>query len=196
MRHARLPATLIAGILSLAPALAFGQAMTVLGGDSYARNCYTAATFAATMNSASRDDLDTCSNAIQYGTLSQRDLLATLVNRGIVAVALEEYKLAARDYERAVELEPKSGEVFVNRGNLFFLGEAFDKAVAEYSTALDLGLSKVHIAHYNRGLAYEKMKDYEQAASDYRRAAELAPEWTQPKEKLERLSNRTPTQIH
>jgi tetratricopeptide (TPR) repeat protein len=168
--------------------------MTVIGGDSYARSCYAAATFAATMNSASRTDLDTCSNALQYGSLSERDRLATLVNRGIVAVALEEYQQAARDYERAVELDPQTGEVYVNRGNLFFMGEAFDKAVAEYSTAIQLGLSKEHIAYYNRGLAWEKLKESEKAAADYRRAAELAPAWTQPQEKLERLRNNPPGQ--
>lgn len=192
MRHAPIPAALLAGALSLVPIPALAQAMTVIGGDSYAHECFTAATFAAAMNTASHDDLDTCSNALQYGALSQGDLLATLVNRGIVAVALEEYQQAARDYERAVTLEPQSGEVFVNRGNLFFMGEAFDKAVAEYSTAIRLGLNKEHIAYYNRGLAYEKMKNPDSAEADYRRASELAPEWHQPQQKLERLKNNPP----
>jgi len=189
MRHAPILAMLSAGLLSLVSVPAFAQAMTVIGGNSYAHDCFTAATFAAAMNSASREDLQSCSNAVQYGSLSRDDLLATLVNRGIVAVALEEYQEAARDYERAVTLEPRSGEVFVNRGNLFFMGEAFDKAVAEYSTAIKLGLGKEHVAYYNRGLAYEKMKNPENAAADYRRASELAPEWSQPQEKLERLKN-------
>ena len=194
MRHARYFAVLLSGAFLFVPHAALAQSMTVLGGDSYARNCYTAATFAASMNSASHGDLDTCSNALQYGSLSQRDLLATLVNRGIVAVALEDYQQAVRDYERAVELNPSSGEVYVNRGNLFFMGEALDKAVAEYSTAIELGLTKEHIAYYNRGLAYEKMKDAEKAAADYRRASELAPEWDRPQEKLERLRNNPPHQ--
>lgn len=194
MRHGTVPAVLLSGFLLLGSAHAGAQSMTVLGGDSYARNCYAAATFAANMNSASQEDLTTCSNALQYGSLSQRDLLATLVNRGVVAVALEDYKQAVSDYERAVELDPTTGEVYVNRGNLFFMGQAFDKAVAEYSTALRLGLGKEHIAYYNRGLAYEKMKDTENAVADYRRASELAPEWTRPQEKLEKLKNESARQ--
>ena len=190
MRHARFLAMLVSGVLSLVPVSALAQSMTVIGGGSYAHDCYTAATFAASMNSASHDDMQVCSNALQYGSLSQRDLLATLVNRGIVAVALEDYQQAVQDYERAVTLEPQSGEVFVNRGNLFFMGDAFDKAVAEYSTAIRMGLNKEHIAYYNRGLAYEKMKDPENAAADYRRASELAPQWNQPQDKLERLKNK------
>jgi tetratricopeptide (TPR) repeat protein len=189
MRHGFIPTALISAFLLLGSAAAGAQSMTVIGGDSYARNCYTAATFAATMNSASSEDMQTCSNAIQYGSLSQRDLLATLVNRGVVAVALEDYQQAVSDYERAVKLDPTTGEVYVNRGNLFFMGQAFDKAVAEYSTALELGLGKEHIAYYNRGLAYEKMKDTENATADYRRASELAPEWTRPQEKLEKLKS-------
>lgn len=187
MRHGTVPTALLCGFLLLASAHAGAQSMTVIGGDSYARNCYAAATFAATMNSASHQDLETCSNALQYGALSPRDTLATLVNRGVVAVALEDYKQAVSDYEKAVELDPTTGEVYVNRGNLFFMGQAFDKAVAEYSTAIQVGLGKEHIAYYNRGLAYEKMKETENAVADYRRASELAPEWTRPQEKLEKL---------
>lgn len=163
------------------------QSMTVLGGDSYARECYTAATFAALMHSASREDLETCTNALDYGKLSTRDLLATYVNRGVVYVALEEYQKAARDYATALNLEPRSGEVYVNRGNLSFLDKAYSEAIAEYTKALELGLAKSHIAHFNRGMAHEHAGDLADAEADYRRAAELAPEWAQPQAKLDLL---------
>lgn len=175
----------------LLPAVAGAQSMTVLGSDSFARSCYTAATFAATMNSASRSELEDCNRALEYGTLSAADRMATLVNRGVVLVALEEYKAAARDYDKALSFDPKTGEVFVNRGNLFYLGEVYDKAVGEYTTALRLGLSKNHVAHYNRGLAYEKMKDFANAEADYRRASELMPDWSLPQQKLDRLARQS-----
>ncbi|MBI2969829.1 MAG: tetratricopeptide repeat protein [Gammaproteobacteria bacterium] len=174
-------------ILALLPSLAGAQSMTVIGGDSFARECYMAATIAAQMNSASRDDVETCGLAIDHGNLSMRDLMATYVNRGVVYVALEEYKKAVKDYATALSMNPQSGEVYVNRGNLYFMGQVFDKAVEEYTLALDLGLAKDHIAHFNRGMAYEHLGDYSNAESDYRRAAELVPEWHQPPARLDRL---------
>ena len=47
--------------------------------------------------------------------------------------------------------------------------------------------SKNHIAHLNRGMAYEKLDEYSYAGENYRRALELSPEWSLAQLKLDRL---------
>lgn len=166
------------------------QAMTVFGGGSYARECFTAAAFASRIHSAGADDLTSCTNALQSANLSQRDLAATYVNRGIVYVAMKRYGNAAADYAKAVALEPRSGVVYVDRGNLSYIGKDYRAAIDDYSKALELDVQAGHVAYYNRGMAYEHMGQLGLAESDYRQAIKLASGWTQPRVRLDLLLSR------
>ena len=51
--------------------------------------------------------------------------------------------------------------------------------------------SKLYIAHYNRGLTYEKMGELDKAEADYRRALQLMPDWSRARNKLDRILNQT-----
>ncbi len=180
--------------LVAAPAPAQAQSMSVIGGNSFARACYTAATLATQLRNADRQDLQECDQALAYGRLSRKDLLATYVNRGIVHAAMEDYAKALKDYRAAIKLEPGSGEVYVNLGNLYFLGQQYAGAIKHYTTAIELTLRQDHVAHFNRGMAYENSNDLAKAATDYRRALELSPQWALPQQRLERLLSRTEEQ--
>ena len=174
-------------VLVFLPVNAYTQSMSVIGGGSYARNCYMSATLAIQLNSASRENIEECDQAILHGRLTRKDLLATYVNRGILYGAMEDYQKALKDYRTAVELEPDTGEVYVNLGNLYLLSQKYDVAIQQYTTAIELTLTKNHIAHFNRAMAYENNKEFANAEADYRRAIELSPEWVLPQLRLERL---------
>ena len=178
-------------LLVMLPANANAQSMSVIGGGSYARNCYMASTLTIQLNSASREDIQECDLAILHGRLTRKDLLATYVNRGILYGAMEDFQKALKDYRTAIELGPKTGEVFVNLGNLYLLSKKYDVAIQQYTTAIELTLTKNHIAHFNRAMAYENNKELDNAAADYRRAIELSPEWALPQLRLERLIRNT-----
>lgn len=171
----------------LLPAHSNAQSMSVIGGGSYARNCYMAATLAIQMNASSHEDLKECNMAIAHGKLQRKDLLATYVNRGILYGAMEDYRQALKDYRAAVELGPKSGEVYVNQGNIYLMAKKYAQAIEQYSTAIELTLTQDHIAHFNRAMAYENNQEFDHAAADYRKAIELSPEWLLPQLRLERL---------
>lgn len=174
-------------VLVILPITGYTQSMSVIGGGSYARNCFMSATLAIQMNSATRENVQECDQAILHGRLTRKDLLATYVNRGILYGAMEEYQKALKDYRTAVELEPETGEVYVNLGNLYLLSKKFDVAIEQYTTAIELSLAKNHIAHFNRAMAYENNKEFDSAEADYRRAIELSPEWVLPQLRLERM---------
>lgn len=172
------------------PAAAIAQwqdstSMEVLASDNTpARSCYQDASIAARIHYTSRRNLENCNYALTRTALSPRDRAATLANRGIILMSLEEYERAIDDYNKAIALKPELGELNVNIGNVFYLGDAYEKAVAEYTTALEKKTSKPHIAHFNRGMAYEKLDNFANAESDFKLAAEMMPEWTAPQIKL------------
>jgi tetratricopeptide (TPR) repeat protein len=174
-------------LLFIIPVICPAQSVTIIGGNSYARNCYTAAGLAVQMNMGSREDIDGCTTALQHGSLTMRDRAATFVNRGVIHAAGQNYKAAIKDYASAERLRPETGEVFVNRGNLYFLGRVYDKAIVEYTTAVHLDFPQIYIAHFNRGMAYENLGDYDNAETDYRRAIEMRPEWEHAQERLQRM---------
>ena len=84
-------------------------------------------------------------------------------------------------------MQPRTGEVYVNRGNLYFVGNDFGKAISEYDQALDLGLSKEHVAYFNRAMAHEHLGDLASAEQDYLRAIDLSPQWAIPQARLDAL---------
>lgn len=162
--------------------------MTVLGGDVSARTCYFAATTAARSDIADARALASCSRALARGGLSSRDRMATFVNRGILYMAERNLDAAAADFETALALEPTSGEVFVDRGNLAFLRGDFAGAVADYTRALELGLDQESVAYFNRGMAHEHLRRMAEARSDFQHAVILAPGWSQPRLRLEAMA--------
>ena len=190
--NTRIHIVLTALVLSIiTPMTVFAQSLQVIGGQQQARDCYMAATIAAQMHSASREGIDVCSYALDEISMTTRDRVATLVNRGIIYVALEEYNKAVRDYDRAYKISPDIAEIHVNRGNLLFMSGHTEQAIAEYSQAIELKLTRQYVVYYNRGLAYEKLAEYNKAEADYRRALELMPGWSHAQDKLDRLLNRT-----
>lgn len=178
--------TLLSLVLCYSPSV-FAQALTVFSGGADARNCYLAATTAANRLFTSRDDLETCNHALDTGVLKRRDRAGTLVNRAIVETALHRYQDAFADYHSALAIIPELPEAFIGRGNIYFLAGKLDRAIEDYSRALDLNISRAYIAYLNRGMAYEKLGRFDVAEMDYRQALAAQPDWELAKEKLDRV---------
>jgi tetratricopeptide (TPR) repeat protein len=161
--------------------------MDVITGNSYARNCYRAAGIAARIHYTSSKELSECDNALNFGAMSLRDRAATLTNRGIIFMSLEIYDKAIADYSSALHLKPEFGEIHINIGNVYFMGKVFDKAIDEYSQAIELETTKIHIAHINRGMAYENLGEFNNAEQEYRTAMALQPDTALPQVRLDQL---------
>ncbi|MEA3307925.1 MAG: tetratricopeptide repeat protein [Chloroflexota bacterium] len=78
------------------------------------------------------------------------------------------YQLAVASYARALECDPTWAEVHLARGVLFWRElhvprQALDELHA--ALRLDPGL---HVALFNRGVAYQQLGDYERAVADFR----------------------------
>jgi len=171
--------SVVAGVLAAGSALA---GVTVLG-TGKARACYEA----AEGRDYSDKTLALCSEALSDDALSYHDRAATLVNRGIVRMGLKDLHGAVADYEKALAMRQDMGEAYVNLGIAYMFQERDGEARTALTRGLELKPGKAHVGYYTRGVVNELMGDVSSAYHDYRKAAELAPAWDEPKAQLQRF---------
>lgn len=164
------------------------QAVTVMSNSSAARDCYLAASRTTLKLAALHSDYETCTRALKYELLPTRDLAATHINRGIIRVSLEEYQDALADYKEALRVVPGMPEAHISIGNLWYLAGNYQRALTEYSSALQQESRFRFAALYNRGLAQEKLGNPKSAISDYTDALKLNPGFRQASERLAQLN--------
>lgn len=167
--------------------LSHAQSLTVDSSNSMAVDCYDRSIEALSVKDARFADIQLCDTAINEGALSPNDLMATLVNRGVIYATLGQLDRAAEDYNRALAIADDVPEIHLNQGNLEFLAENWDQAISHYNQAEALGLIQAHVLHLNRGMAYENSERFEEAQAEYRAALELVPEWQPALQRLQVL---------
>lgn len=172
----------ILGVIGIAGS---GQAAeTVFGGPGAAGDCYKAAKFGA----APAAGIESCTRAIQSEVMSDHDLAGTYVNRGVIHMAMASFVPAQHDFEQAMKLDPKMGEAVVNHGGALIALKKYADGIAEISRGLELNPAEPEKAYFNRGLAYESLDDLKAAYYDYTKAAELKPNWDEPRAELARFT--------
>jgi len=106
-------------------------------------------------------------------------------NKGIKCEKRENYKTAAEHYQKAATLGDKGAQY--NLGVLYANGQGVDEdmgtavrwwresAKQENQNAIKVlaDLQEEAVSEYNKGVSYEKKKNYETAAAHYREAADL-----------------------
>lgn len=166
------------------------QSMLILGGGSFAKDCYRASSSASLTGFAGQDDLELCDRAISHGSLKKKDLVATYVNRGVIKVAIEDFQGAVRDYNKAINLNDDTAEAYMNRGNLWFMTNHFEEAIQDYDHSLQLNLSMSHVALFNKGMALENMGHLSQAKENYLAALAQVEDWPMAQSKLDRVNKK------
>jgi len=155
-------------LLAIGPA----QAAVSTFGSSVARECFENA------QTGTKDaGLEACTKALAQEQLSARDRSATLVNRGIIYNRTRQLDLALADFDQALQLNPELGEAYLNRGNTHFFRREFEAAAADYSRAIDLKCTDLHVAYYNRALVAEVTGRFDDATSDLKSALAIKPDF-------------------
>jgi tetratricopeptide (TPR) repeat protein len=166
---------------AIAAAAPIGAATQVIGSGN-ARLCFEA----AALERANRETLAICDRAFT-DALSFEDRVATHVNRGIIRSRLGDQRGALADYDRAIALDPTEAEAYSNKGGLMLKRERWADALALFDRALALATTRPEIAHFGRAVAHEMSGRAADAYAEYLRAAELAPDWDQPRQELTRF---------
>ena len=84
------------------------------------------------------------------------------------------------------ETKDNLAAAYNNRGYAYGHKGDYDRAIADFSKALELNPKDAHLYH-NRGAAYEDKGDHDRAIADYRRALQFDPSIEASKEGLKRL---------
>ena len=170
------------GAVGLAASASPSQAVTIVIGGGLATECYATAEFGDAFTA-----YDICTRALSNQALSVRDRAATYVNRSVIRLRVRDFAGAINDVDQSIQRWPQLSEPYVNRGAALINLERPREALTELDRAISMGLEKVHLAYYNRGLAKEKLNDARGAYADYRKALELDPNFTLASEQLQRF---------
>ena len=156
--------------------------VTVIGSSS-ARMCFLAAE-ARTLPRP--EDMRRC-NAALSDAVEPRHIIATYVNRGILRMRRGNLDGAISDFDEALRRDPNEPEAYLNRGTALLRRDQRSEAVAMFSQAINHNTRRPALAHYGRAMAHELLGNLRAAYDDYRRASELDPEWSAPREDLQRF---------
>jgi tetratricopeptide (TPR) repeat protein len=170
------------GAVGIVATTSQSQAVTIVIGGGLATECYATAEYGDAFTA-----FDICTRALSNQALSVRDRAATYVNRSVIRLRVRDFTGAIADVDQSIQRWPQLSEPYVNRGAALINLDRPQEALVELDKAINMGLEKLHLAHYNRGLAKEKMNDARGAYADYRRALELDPTFTLANEQLQRF---------
>lgn len=174
-------------LLLFMPALK-AQSISVFGGNEKAFDCYQHALLTDALDSViTMSMIEDCDFALENVLLDRRDKAATLTNRAILRYRRKNYQQAFADFETAINLQPEIAEIYVNRGNAYYMTEQYALALEDYALALSLGISEVRALYLNTGMAHEKLGNAQQARDSYERALEVSPDWSLARQRLDRL---------
>jgi tetratricopeptide (TPR) repeat protein len=97
-------------------------------------------------------------------------------NLGVSYQLTERLDNAIKNYNKAIELNPKLAQAFNNRGTAYADKGESDKAMADYNRAIELN-PKYNMAFYNRGGTYADRGEFDKAIADYKKTVELNPKF-------------------
>lgn len=132
--------------------------------------------------------LEACDTALTAENLNLRDQAGSHINRGVLRVARADYAAAKDDFDAAVDLMPSLGEAYVDRGAALLGMRRYADAVVEIDRGIALNTTEPEKAYFNRAVALEALDDIQGAYRDYKRAADLKPDWDQPRNELVRFT--------
>lgn len=134
--------------------------------------------------------LQVCTMAIANNDLTNHELAGTYNNRGVLYFMDQKFNEAIADFEKARGLDPEIAEVHVNYGASMVALKRWAEGLAALTKGIDMQPQEAEKAYYNRAIANEELGRVKEAYYDYLKAAELKPEWEQPKMQLTRFTVR------
>lgn len=171
-----------AAVATLVLVPAADAAVSVLG-NTIANNCYQAAEFGGDAKAA----IETCTYALTAEALSIRDRAATFINRGILHSRTNDPQSALNDYDSGLALDASLAEGYVDRGAAYIVLQKYDLALQDIDKGIEMGARKLQIAYYDRAIVNEALGNVRGAYEDYKKAVELAPDFSLATEQLSRF---------
>lgn len=164
----------VAAFALFAAAPSYAQSLMETG-RPVREDCFRAAHAAQSLSQRGlRVGIAAC-NAALAGDLAQEARAGTLANRGLLQAAAHNDEAAVGDFNSALTRDPNLAQAYMGRGLAMLRAARYDDARADFTRAIDLRTTDLHIAYFNRGEAQEAAGNLVAAYHDYRKAQELAP---------------------
>ena len=177
------------GIALAATAFPAAAAVTVIGSSS-ARLCYEAA---EARSLPSVDSIGRCDEALEREPLTDYEIVATYVNRGILKLRRGQIEPAIADFNTAIDRDPTEPEAYLNKGMATLrLPHGWEQALPLFNTAIEQKTRRPAVAYYGRAVAHELAGEVKAAYRDYRQASLIEPNWRDPQTELARFTVRQP----
>ncbi|XP_076446152.1 uncharacterized protein LOC143283739 isoform X2 [Babylonia areolata] len=97
-----------------------------------------------------------------------------LTNRGVINQFMNDRVNAMRDYQRAIDMDPKYALAYFNAANVYFHTRHFKQALTYYNKAIEHN-PKDESALLNRAITKVLLRDSRSALEDFRQAIKLSP---------------------
>ena len=110
--------------------------------------------------------------AVPYKRPTGQKLALTHTKRGTAYLKKGQYDAAIGEYNRALEINPRSAVVYYNRSVAYTSKGQYDKAVTDCSSALKLNPTDAN-SYYSRGVSYWHLGSKNEAMKDLQSAAKL-----------------------
>ena len=173
--------TAIAAATMIAASPASATDITI--GSSLASACYNS----SMASIVPRFGMIECDRAIAEELMSDHDLAATHVNRGILKMRTGDLTGADNDFDTALQLHGADAEAMLNKGFLRLRQGQFQAALPYLDRSIEARTIRPALAHYARAVAYEELGDVRAAYADLVRARDADPKWATPQRELARF---------
>jgi tetratricopeptide (TPR) repeat protein len=134
-----------------------------------------------------KDGVRICSDALANDVLSGVDRTATLINRAIERARAQDADGAMDDYQTAITIGVNPGTAYLNRSATLIALHRYADALSDCDQAIALGVKRIEIAYYNRGLADESLGKVEAAYHDFQDALKAEPDFAPAQQQLSRF---------
>jgi tetratricopeptide (TPR) repeat protein len=118
--------------------------------------------------------INDCTKFLSLAGTSKVDQSIAYLVRGRGYALMGQLERAFADFDKAVELDPRSVHAYLSRGREYQTKRQFDRAMADFHKAIELNPSS-EVAFRVRGSLHYSMSQFHQAIADYDRAIELDP---------------------
>ncbi|MET0276764.1 MAG: caspase family protein [Pseudorhodoplanes sp.] len=115
--------------------------------------------------------VDACTDFLKGRNLAVEQRSYALLKRGDAYVKLRDDELALKDYNAAIEVNPKAGAAYNQRGNIFRNRGDYDQAIESYTTSLKL--QEYTVRYTNRGYTYRLKGELDKALTDLNAAIKI-----------------------
>lgn len=128
-----------------------------------------------------------CDQAVADMSVNAYNHAAALTNRADIRLRMRDHDGAIADSEKAIAIEAGMGAAYLNRGAGLIGLKRYQEALPVLDRAIEVGLGKLQLAYFDRGMTKENLGDVRGAYQDYLKASELDPGFADAQTELARF---------